>query len=525
MKRRFLALLLVLLMLPVLPVFAAEAGWADSMMEGIYTVIGGGESITMKSHVSTGGQGGYCQALYAVELTGDETKAELDAIAVKLVKSGAQPVWGGSKRCYHGGAYTAEPTCTVTASSRKPGSYLYVCYAFRCDGGNYNHYLTPYFQRISTMSIRITEKSQPMALRFVLADKQGRELASMKNGGSAEVRLGSSVYLRLRNDVTYPDEEIVGIRADFPAGQRKDAFSFDPSTMALKPYYCGSGTICVTLRSYLSGKTRTETVTITVPCAPRAEPEVVQENTCTEDGLAVYRCQGYGSNCKTSFDEVVLPALGHKLFSVNQYILKPTATQPGLGMGTCSRCGLIGVEQEVPPIFSDVAGNAYYSEPLDYCYAEGWVSGTGASTFSPSNACSRAQVVTFLWRAAGSPEPEVAGNPFVDVPESAYFCKAVLWAYGSKITAGADATHFNPSGVCSRAQVVTFLWNACGQPQPQTGEHRFGDVQQGSWYATPVIWAVEEGITSGVSGTAFGPSAACNRAQIVTFLYKTYTDF
>ena len=524
MKRKILALLAALLMLPVLSVFAAEAGWADSLMEGVYAVVGGSESITIRSSVSTGGRGGYCEALYAVELEGDETKAELDAIAAELIRSGAEPVWGGSKHCYHGGASTAEPAFTLKAANWPSGSYLYVCYAFRCDGGDYNHLLTPYFERMSTMSLRVTAKSQPMALRFVLTDKQGKELANLTNGGTAQVSLGSQVYLQLLSDVAYPNEEIIAVQTDFPAEQAADAFAFDPAAMSVKPLYCGSGTITVTLRGYLTGQTRTEQLRIHVPCAPQAEPEVVLENTCTDDGLAVYRCQGYGINCETSFDEKVLPALGHKLFSVSQYIIKPTATQPGLGMGTCSRCGLIGVETEVPPVFSDVSGDAFYSAALDYGYARGWVSGTSESTFSPGNSCVRAQAVTFLWRAAGSPEPASAENPFVDVKESDFFHDAVLWAVEEGITAGADATHFNPTGVCNRAQVVTFLWNACGRQQPLTAEHGFRDVPAGSWYETAVLWAAEEGITSGVSETAFGSALACNRAQIVTFLYKTYAE-
>ena len=132
---------------------------------------------------------------------------------------------------------------------------------------------------------------------------------------------------------------------------------------------------------------------------------------------------------------------------------------------------LIGVEEEVPPVFSDVTANAFYSVPLDYCYEKGWVSGTGADTFAPAGSCVRAQVVMFLWRAAGSPEPTRSNNPFVDVKESDFFYEAVLWAVQNGITAGADATHFNPAGVCNRAQVVTFLWNACGKDESQSGEH------------------------------------------------------
>ena len=522
MKRKFLALILALLMLPVLSVFAAEAGWADSMMAGVYTVIGGDESVTVKSHVSPGGQGGYCQSLYAVELTGDETKEELDAIAIRLVTSGAEPVWGGGKHCYHGGDYTVDPEYTVKASAYKPGSYLYVCYAFGCDGGDYNHHLRPYYERIGTMSIRITKESQPLALRFVLADEKGKELADGKNGGEAVVALGTRAYVQLLSDVAYPNEEIVEVRADFGKDQGMEPFVFDPAAMELTTQCCGSGTISVTLRAYLTGKTRTEGITITVPCTPKAEPEVVLESTCTEEGLAVYRCHGYGLNCQTSFDEEILPELGHALFSVSQVVVKPTATLPGVGMGTCSRCGLIGVEEELPPIFSDVTADDFYSQPLDYCYDEGWVSGVTEHTFAPNSACVRAQVVTFLWRAAGSPKPISSANPFVDVQKGDFYYDAVLWAVEKGITTGTDAEHFSPLGVCNRAQVVTFLWRACGQPEPMSAEHPFRDVQTGSWYETPVLWAVEEGITSGMTPTSFGPSASCNRAQIVTFLYRTY---
>ena len=182
------------------------------------------------------------------------------------------------------------------------------------------------------------------------------------------------------------------------------------------------------------------------------------------------------------------------------------------------------MEEAVDPVFSDVTANAFYSVPLDYCYEKGWVSGTGADTFAPAGSCVRAQVVMFLWRAAGSPEPTRSNNPFVDVKESDFFYEAVLWAVQNGITAGADATHFNPAGVCNRAQVVTFLWNACGKSESQSGEHSFRDVPAGSWFEKAVLWAVEEGISSGVSETAFGPGLSCNRAQIVTFLYGAYAE-
>ena len=148
MKKKLLALILVLLMIPAAVVQAAQGDWADSRMAETYAVIGGSQAITIRSHTEHSGRGGYAQAVYACDLTGNESKAELEAMAVELVKSGAEPVWGGSKHCFHGGAYTADPVYTMKASEYKPGGYLYVCYAFVCEGGSHNHYLTPNYDRI-----------------------------------------------------------------------------------------------------------------------------------------------------------------------------------------------------------------------------------------------------------------------------------------------------------------------------------------------------------------------------------------
>ena len=522
MKQKLLALLLALVMLPAAAVLAAQAGFADSLMDGTYAVIGGEEAITIRSTVSPGGPGGYCQALYAAELTGDESKAELDALARELITGGAEPVWGGSKHCYHGGAYTAETECTVRAAERQPGTYLYVCYTFGCSGG-YNHIRDPYYDRISTMALRVTEQSQGLDLRYCLVDGTGKELAALENGGEAVLDLtGGTVYLQLLSDTQYPNERIAGVEAAFD--QEHPAFAFNGSTLELTPLVCGSGSITVTVEPWQGGQQRTETVYFRVPCAPMEEPTVLVENTCTEDGLAAYRCRGYGLNCRTEFEQEVIPAAGHTLFSVNQYTVKPTATLPGLGTGTCKVCGLMGVEQEVPPVFSDVIPNGFYSRALDHCYDKGWVTGVTADTFAPDSACVRAQVVTFLWRAAGCPEPRRTVNPFVDVKQSDFYYDAVLWAVEKGITTGTDATHFSPLGACNRAQVVTFLWRAFGQPAPAAGEHPFRDVPAGSFYEQPVLWAVEKGITSGMTATAFGPTADCNRAQIVTFLYRAYAE-
>ena len=152
---------------------------------------------------------------------------------------------------------------------------------------------------------------------------------------------------------------------------------------------------------------------------------------------------------------------------------------------------------------------------------QGITSGTDAAHFSPGQSCNRAQVVTFLWAAAGRPEPKSTVNPFTDVPKGSFCEKAVLWAVEQGITSGTDATHFSPLASCNRATVVTFLWAAKGKPAA-TGANPFTDVPDGAWYAAPVLWALENGITSGVSATEFGTAAVCNRAQVVTFLYKAF---
>jgi uncharacterized repeat protein (TIGR02543 family) len=180
-------------------------------------------------------------------------------------------------------------------------------------------------------------------------------------------------------------------------------------------------------------------------------------------------------------------------------------------------------EASVGNPFTDVPEDSFYCVPVLWALENGITTGATATTFNPNGVCQRAAVATFLWRAAGNPEPNTADNPFVDVKESDFFYKAVLWAVEKGITNGSDATHFNPYGVCNRAQVVTFLHRAKGSPAPSNADLPFTDVPTGAWYAVPVAWAVENGITNGLSATGFGPNAACNRAQVVTFLYRAYS--
>ena len=169
--------------------------------------------------------------------------------------------------------------------------------------------------------------------------------------------------------------------------------------------------------------------------------------------------------------------------------------------------------------FVDVAESAYYAKAVAWAVEHGVTDGTDADHFSPDAPCTRAQIVTFLWRAAGSPDPQ-RGSTFADVAESAYYAKAVAWATQRGITNGTSADTFSPDAPCTRAQGITFLWRAQNSPAAGGGA-RFSDVDAGAYYAGAVAWAVERGVTNGTSANAFSPDAPCTRAQIVTFLWKT----
>lgn len=176
---------------------------------------------------------------------------------------------------------------------------------------------------------------------------------------------------------------------------------------------------------------------------------------------------------------------------------------------------------EVPGTsFTDVPAGAYYEEAVGWAVEKGITKGTSDSTFTPDGVCTRAQAVTFLWRAAGSPAAKAGSLPFADVKAGSYYDDAVRWAVENGVTVGTSATTFSPNATCSRAQIVTFLWRA--QKSPAAGSaNPFDDVAGSAYYADAVQWAVQKNITKGTGATAFSPDANCIRAQIVTFLYRS----
>ena len=170
-------------------------------------------------------------------------------------------------------------------------------------------------------------------------------------------------------------------------------------------------------------------------------------------------------------------------------------------------------------VFVDVATGSYYEDAVDWAVENGITQGTDDTHFSPDGICTRAQAVTFLWRAAGSPKPETRTMPFTDVPVGSYYYDAVLWAVENGITKGTSDTTFSPNMICTRAQIVTFLWRSEKSPAAGTA-NPFADVKSTAYYAGAVLWAVKENITKGTTSTTFSPNADCTRAQIVTFLWR-----
>ena len=268
--------------------------------------------------------------------------------------------------------------------------------------------------------------------------------------------------------------------------------------LTFRPLASGETTVTVTTQEL--GQQRAEwteelnlSLTVEQPHVHSHVP-VITAPTCTEQGYTTYTC-----HCGDSYVADYTEPLGHAYEN-----------------GICIRCGAANNP------FTDVPQGQFYFEPVLWAVEQGITTGTSATTFNPGGVCMRGHVVTFLWRAMGSPEPTTTVNPFVDVKESDYFYKAVLWAFENGITTGVDATHFAPTGECNRAQVVTFLWRAMEKPDSQATVD-FTDVQPCQFYTVPVAWAVENGITNGMGDGTFGVLKTCNRAQVVTFLYRTLT--
>ena len=228
----------------------------------------------------------------------------------------------------------------------------------------------------------------------------------------------------------------------------------------------------------------------------------------------------------TTVTLTVNPAAGYTLGSLTAYTSNKVdlkLTDKGEGKYTftmpASKVFVASVFNPVNGRFVDVPSGSYFEEAVNWAVANGITTGTSATTFDPDGICTRAQAVTFLWRAAGSPAPANSATPFTDVAADSYYAQAVAWAVENGITKGTSDTTFSPDAHCGRAQIVTFLWRAQKSPVV-TAANPFADVSVDAYYVNAIQWAVSEGVTTGTSAVTFSPDADCTRAQIVTFIWR-----
>ena len=225
--------------------------------------------------------------------------------------------------------------------------------------------------------------------------------------------------------------------------------------------------------------------------------ETVTKPTCTEKGCTTYTCSICGDSYKGSYTD----ALGHSYVG-----------------GVCTRCGAKDPNYKPAVSFIDVPSDAFYANAVKWAVENGITEGVGNNRFDPNGQCTRGQVVTFLWRAAG--KPTVSANvSFSDVQPGAFYYEAVKWAVANGITTGVGGNRFAPNDSCTRGQVVTFLHRAANSPAASTISS-FTDVPATAFYYNAVNWAVANGITDGVGNNRFAPNDTCTRAQVVTFLYR-----
>lgn len=329
-------------------------------------------------------------------------------------------------------------------------------------------------------------------------------------GIGGETIEGSLAY----NLIEATEKDIPGMLRALKAGDSL----YIPYTFTADGNYSGerTGTITVTAQerpSYGGGGSHTSGYPVTVPGqTEHGSVTVNPKSACKGDTvtITVKPDSGYVLETLTAMDK---SGSERKL------------TDKGGGMYTFTMpAGKVEVkatfmeDNSVLNFFYDVPNDSFYYEAVKWAAGKNIASGVGNNLFAPDQPCTRAQIVTFLWRAAGSPEPENSGS-FSDVPASAYYAKAVAWAVENGITTGTGDGMFSPDAVCTRAQAVTFLWRYEKAPVASRS-NPFTDVAADSYYADAVLWAVKEDITKGTTDTTFSPGADCTRAQIVTFLWR-----
>lgn len=280
-------------------------------------------------------------------------------------------------------------------------------------------------------------------------------------------------------------------------------------------YNAASAEYSLTVQVYSGGSSYDPTYTVSTNSAENGSLSVSPRNASkgTTVTITVTPDEGY------ELDElIVTDRSGNELKLTDKGNGKYTFTMPASKVTVAASF----VEIEATPLinFTDVTADAYYADAVAWAVKQGITKGTSETTFSPDISCTRAQMATFLWRAAGSPAPKNSELPFADIPADAYYYDAVLWAVENGITNGVGNNSFAPDAVCTRGQMATFLYRFEGTPAV-TGSNSFDDVAADAYYNNAVTWAVAEGITVGTGSNLFSPDADCTRGQIVTFLYRS----
>ena len=329
-------------------------------------------------------------------------------------------------------------------------------------------------------------------------------------GIGGETIEGSLAY----NLIEATEKDIPGMLRALKAGDSL----YIPYTFTADGNYSGerTGTIIVTAQerpSYGGGGSHTSGYPVTVPGqTEHGSVTVNPKSACKGDTvtITVKPDSGYVLETLTAMDKS-----GSERKLTDKGGGKYTFTMPA---GKVEVKATFMEDNSVLNFFYDVPNDSFYYEAVKWAAGKNIASGVGNNLFAPDQPCTRAQIVTFLWRAAGSPEPENSGS-FSDVPASAYYAKAIAWAVENGITTGTGDGMFSPDAVCTRAQAVTFLWRYEKAPVASRS-NPFTDVAADSYYADAVLWAVKEDITKGTTDTTFSPGADCTRAQIVTFLWR-----
>ena len=274
-----------------------------------------------------------------------------------------------------------------------------------------------------------------------------------------------------------------------------------------------SGTVTYVEPSYYSGSSSDPTYSVTVDKTENGSVTVSPKSASKGDTVTVTVKPDSGYVLETL---TVTDKNGNELTLKDKGNGKYTFTMPA---GKVEVKATFMEDNSMLNFFYDVPNDAYFYEAVKWAVKNGITTGVGNDLFAPEQPCTRAQIVTFLWRAAGSPEPKTASS-FADVPASAYYAKAVAWAVENGITNGMTETTFAPDATCTRGQSVTFLYRAL--KGTASGSTNFTDVKPDAFYADAINWAVANNVTNGTSNTTFSPNADCTRAEIVTFLYRAY---